>query len=230
MIEIAAKPREALGKKAKQVRATGEIPAVLYGYKVEATPLRVDARAFEKVLAEAGESTLLSLHVENGGAHNVLIHDIAHDSLKGNPTHVDFYAVRMDRPIEAAVRLAFEGESEAVKALGGVLIKVLQEVHMRALPKDLPHEIVVDISPLQALEDQVLIKDLSVPAGVEILAEEDQVVALVEPPRTEEEMAALDEVTAPSLEDIEVAGKKEKEEEENAEAEPKVKEVKEQKE
>lgn len=212
MLKLTAKPREALGKKAKHVRKNGEVPAVLYGYGVQSTPLSVDARAFTKAWKEAGESSLVELHVDGAEARNVLIHDVSVDPLHETLLHVDLYAVRMDRALEADVRIEFVGESEAVKAFGGILVRVVHEMRVRALPKDLPHELIADISALKTLEDQITIRDIALPSGVEILAEEDQVVALVERPRTEEEIAALDTEQPASLEDIEIAGKKEKEE------------------
>lgn len=213
MLKLTAKPRQALGKKAKQVRKNGEVPAVLYGYGVESTPLSIDARAFTRTWKEAGESSLIELQVDGAEARNVLIHDVSVDPLREELLHVDLYAVRMDRTLEADVQIEFVGESEAVKAFSGILVRVVHEVRVRALPKDLPHELVADISALKTLEDQITIHDIVLPVGVEIIAEEDQVVALVERPRTEEELAALDTEQPASLEDIELAGKKEKEEE-----------------
>ncbi len=208
-----AKPRHELGKQAKRIRKTGHIPAVLYGYGVESVPIQVEHRAFEKVLKEAGESSLVMLQIEGGKQQNVLIHDVARNVLKGVTEHVDFYAVRMDRPIEASVPLVFTGEAEAVKALGGVLVKVVHELEIRALPKDLPHEIEIDIASLRTFDDQLFVRNVAFPKGVEALAELEQVIALVEPPRTEEELQAMEQPAEVSLEGIEVAGKKEKEEE-----------------
>lgn len=215
MIELQAKQRSILGKKIRSIRSQGETPAILYGGGEKNTPLFVSTKEFQRIFREAGESSIVTLHIEGSGTKNVLIHDVARDPISGKPTHVDFYAVRMDKPIEATVPLVFEGEAEAVKALGGVLVKVLHELKMEVLPKDLPHEIVIDISVLRTFEDQVLVKHITLPTSAHVLVEGDQVVALVEPPRTQEE---LDAESAPiSLDSIEVAGKKEKEEESSEE-------------
>lgn len=218
MVELAAKPRRELGKKAKRVRKTGYIPAVLYGYKVASQPVAVEARAFEKVLRKAGESSLVSLAIEGGETKDVLIHNIGFHPLTGVPEHVDFYAVRMDKPIEADITLEFIGESEAEKALGGILIKVMHEVRVRALPKNLPPELPVDISGLKAFEDRVFARDILLPEGVELLTDQESVVVLVESPRSEAEIEALEQAPGVvNLEGIEVAGKKEKEKEEREE-------------
>ncbi|MEK7173452.1 MAG: 50S ribosomal protein L25 [Patescibacteria group bacterium] len=217
MQQLVAQPRVERGKKAKQVRKTGHIPAVLYGYGVTPTAVQVEARAFEKTWREAGESSLVSLRVEGEGTQTVLIHDVQRDVLRGNPIHADFYAVRMDHPIEANIPLEFTGEADAIKALGGILVKVAHELEIRALPKDLPHVIQVDITPLHTLGDQIFVKDIAVPDGVEVLADGEQVVVLVEAPRTAEELAAIEQPAEVSLESIEIAGKKPKEESDEGE-------------
>lgn len=219
MLELAVKTRHELGKKAKYVRNKGSIPAVLYGYGIEAKPMEVDSRMFEKVWKETGETSLVSLLLEDGSRKTVLIQDVSEDVLRGNPIHVDFYAVRMDHELEADIPLVFVGEAEAVTVLGGVLVKVIHELPIRALPKNLPHEIEVDISPLRTFENQIFVKDISLPEGVELRVEPDQVIALVEAPRSEEELAAMEQPAEVSLENIEVAGKKEKPEEGEEEAE-----------
>lgn len=216
MLELAVKTRQELGKKSKRIRNKGGIPAVLYGYGTEAKPVEVESRAFEKVWKEAGETSLVSVTLDGGAKKTVLIHDVSRDVLRGVPIHIDFYAVRMDRELEADIPLMFEGEAEAVKSLGGILVKVIHELPIRALPADLPREIAVDISALRAFEDQIFVKDIVLPKGVELRIEPDQVIALVEAPRTEEELAALEQPAEVSLEDIEVAGKKEKAEGEEA--------------
>lgn len=217
MMELAVKPRTELGKKVNRLRKAGVIPAVLYGYGIPSVAVQVEARAFENVWKEAGESSLISLVMDDGARQTVLINDVARDVLRGVPIHVDLYAVRMDRPIEANIPLVFVGESEAVKALGGVLVKVAHELAVRALPKDLPHEIPVDLTLLHILGDQIFVKDIALPVGAEALVEPEQVLVLVEAPRTEEELAAMEQPAEVSLENIEVAGKKEKEEKEQEE-------------
>lgn len=216
MAELIARPRAGLGKKAKQVRKTGNIPAILYGYGISPQPVEVEKRAFEKAWKEAGESTLVSLQVgTNAAVQQVLIQEVVQDVLRGYPLHVDFYAVRMDKPIEARVPIKFVGEAEAVKALGGVLIKVLHELEIEALPKDLPHEIEVDISSLRTFEDKISVADIKLSQGVTMLAEQEAAVVLVEAPRSEEELAAMEQPAEVSLDTIEIAGKKEKAEEDS---------------
>ncbi len=174
------------------------MPAVLYGQDVPSTPLSVLMKDFENVLREAGETSLVTLKVVGGKSYNVLIHDVAKDPLTLEPIHADFYAVRMDKPIEAKVPLAFIGESPAVEGEGGILVKVVHELEVRALPKDLPHEIPVDLTLLEKIGNKIHVKDLTLPAGVSAHAPLEEVLALIEPPRVEEEAAAAPPEAAPA--------------------------------
>lgn len=191
MPEISAKQRTDVGKQLYALRKEGILPAVLYGPGLDPMSLSVSARDFEKVLHEAGETSLVALKLENGKAYDVLIHDVAKDPMTLAPIHADFYAVRMDRPIEAKVPLAFAGEAPAVKNEGGILVKVLHELEVKALPTDLPHEIPVDISHLEKIGDKVHVADINLPNGVSTHAPAEEVVALVEPPRSEAELEEL---------------------------------------
>lgn len=191
-MELKAKLRTELGKKTNALRMAGFLPAVVYGEGIESQPISVLSKDFGKVYKAAGESTLITLDV-SGKQYNVLIHDIASDPLKGHPLHADFYAVRMDKAIRTKVSLEFLGESQAVKNEGGILIKVAQELEVEALAQDLPHELRVDLSSLVALGSKVLVRDISLPKGVKVVAGPDDIVVVVEAPRTEEELADLKE-------------------------------------
>ncbi|OGZ34084.1 MAG: hypothetical protein A2Y98_03360 [Candidatus Portnoybacteria bacterium RBG_19FT_COMBO_36_7] len=209
MFEIKATPRQELGRKTNKQRKAGQIPAVIYGHGVKSEPLYVNAKDFIKVYSEAGESSLITLEV-GGKNRNVLIHDVARDPLGEEFLHVDFYQVKMDEKIKAEVPLNFIGESLAVKAEAGVLVKNIKEVEIEALPKDLPHHIDVDISALENFEDHIFVKDINVPGGVKIIADENEIVASVIPPRSEEELAALEEKVEEKVEEVKVVGEEEK--------------------
>lgn len=200
---LEAEKRDLFGKKLKMARKEGKLPAVLYGRKKETTPFFVNLKEFRKIWKKAGESTLIKL-----GNEDVIIQDVAIDPIKNEPIHVDFYAVEMDKPITASIPLVFEGIPPAVKELGGILVKVIHEIEIEALPKDLPRALKVDVSGLAALEDQFLVKNIRLPHGVKILAKNDEVVALIETPKEEIEEPQI------SIADVEVEKKGKKEEEE----------------
>lgn len=185
--------RKETGKALTKLRANGFIPAIRYGHDKTPMNLSVQYIDFSKLYKAAGESTLVELLCAGQKPVNTLIHDVQVDPLSGRFTHIDFYQVNMDEEIETDIALEFIGESPAVKASGGVLIRNLDEVKVKCLPKDLPHSLAIDLARLATFDDQFKVSDIVLPAGVEMLESLDTIVALVEPPRTEAEMAALDE-------------------------------------
>lgn len=181
MLTVKGEIRKTLGKKVKTLREKGVLPAVLYGPGIKnSLPLEIDFKKFEKIFKEAGESSLVSLEIDSK-KYLVLIHEIEKDPLSGDMIHVDFYQPKAGQAIETKVPLVFEGIAPAVKDLGGTLVKNIQEVHIRALPENLPHQIIADISTLRVFEDNILIKDLVLPQGVKILKEPGDIVAKVVP-------------------------------------------------
>lgn len=191
-MELTAKIREKTGKKAKALRRQGIVPAVLYGKGKESACLEIGHREFRRALREAGESTVVKLKIvdENGKEKikNVLIYSVEKDPLTDRFAHVDFYEVRMDEKRTASIPLVFVGEAPATKQ-GGTLVKNKQEIEVKALPKDLPRQIEIDISSLKTLEDRILVSSIKPIEGVEILTPKEEIIALVAPPRKEEEVA-----------------------------------------
>lgn len=195
----------------KVLKKEGKIPAVYYGPKTKSTPISVDILSFEKMLKEAGESSVISL-VHDKEHIDVLIHDVVFDPVMDEPTHADFYAVDKDKKVSVHVPIVFTGEDIAAKS-GGVLVKVLHELEVEGLPKDLPHGITVDVSELTTIGAHISIKDITVPAGVVIKMGLGEAVALLaaQKEEKEEEAAPID------LASIEVEKKGKKEEEETSE-------------
>lgn len=212
-IELSLEKREILGKKVSELRERGIVPGVLYGHDFKSLPVQVDVKNFEKAYKEAGESTLVYVHI-GAQAYPTIIQDVAIDPVDDHIIHVDFYKVRLDEKITAQVPLVFVGESAAVKDLAGILVKNINEIEVEAFPQDLPHEVEVDISQLSGFEDQILIKNLKVSDKVKVQAELDEVVALVQEPISEEELEKqLEEsVAVPEEVEVEVGEKKEDEE------------------
>lgn len=196
-LSLAVSAREKQSTKAIEAeRKAGKIPAVLYSHGQKAEMLWIDYIAFSKVYKVAGHSSVVALE---GAKKNisVIIQETQLHPLSARFSHVDLYQVHMNEALEAQIPLVFSGIAPAVRELGGMLVKTVEEVTVSCLPKDLPHEISVNIETLATFEDNIKIKDIAVPAGVKVLVDTDTVVALVEAPRSEEEMAALDEkVTA----------------------------------
>ncbi len=168
------------------MRAKGFLPAVFYGKKTDSTPITIVKKDFLKVWKEAGESSVVTLD-DNGTKVDALIHDVLLDPVSGEPQHADFYVFDKDKKIEIAIPLEFVGVSSGVKDLGGLLVKVMHEIKIEALPQDLPHQIEVDISSLNTLGSQLHAKDIVLPKGVTLLENPDEVVVLVDTPKEEVE-------------------------------------------
>lgn len=190
MTELTAQLRDGVGKKVKFIRRQGKLPAVLCRKGKESISLEIDSNDFLKVYKETGETGVIQLTVKDGEknekAKNVLIHEIAKDPLTDEIIHADFQEIRMDEKLTATVPLVFVNESPAVKGEGGTLVKNIKEVQVKAFAKDFPRQIEVDISVLKTFDDRIQVKDLSVSAEVKILAQQEETVALVSPPRKEE--------------------------------------------
>lgn len=216
-IVLEAAVRQEKGKQTGNLRKAGLIPAVVYGHGIQNQNVAIEYRAFEKVYQQAGGSSLVDLRVQGHQPVKILIQDVQYDPLTHRYVHADLHQVRMTEKINAEVNLNFIGESKAVKELGGILVKNLTKITIECLPQDLIHEVDVDISALQTLEDDVRVRDLQLPATVAVKEKEDEVVVGVQPPRSEEELKSLEEKVEEQVESVEQVEKKKKEEGETEE-------------
>ncbi|MDP2642167.1 MAG: 50S ribosomal protein L25 [bacterium] len=212
MLTLKAEIRD-IKVKPEVIRKTGQIPAVFYGKKEASTPISIPKVDFLKVWKEAGESSVVTLETSEGKKES-LIQDVDTDPVTGAPRHADFYIFEKGHKVEVELPLEFIGVSPAVKDLGGMFVKVLHELKVEAMPKDLPHNITVDISPLANFGDQITAKDISLPTGVELKENPEEVIALVSAPREEKE----EEAAPIDLSQIEVEKKGKEETEESAPA------------
>lgn len=190
------------------LRKSGKIPAVFYGAGKETTSISISTVEFKKVWREAGESSAVKIGM-TGGDVDVLIHEVQVDPVTDEPIHVDFLAIDMKKKIRVKIALVFEGVSPAVKSGLGNLVKVLHEVEVEALPAELPHSLIVDISKLATLDNNITVGDIKLPAGVVAITNAADVVAsIVAQVEEKEEVAAPVDLTAI---EVEKKGKKEEE-------------------
>jgi len=203
---------------AKKLRAEGRVPAVVYGRQAGPQNLEVSAKEFGDLIHHSvSENLLVDLSVENDARAKrlVLVQEIQHHPLEGDVLHVDFHEVTETEKVTIMVALETSGEAAGVKNAGGVLEHVVFKLKVRALPRDLPEQIVVDVSGLE-LGKSIHLGDIKAPAGVEILGDKHISVISVALPRTEEEeVAATAEGEAASAGDVEMI-KEKKEGEEGA--------------
>ncbi len=195
--------------KLKDIRKQGFIPGIYYGHKEKSTPCVFPLVDFNKVWKEAGESSVVVLETPKGKV-NALIQEVQIDPIRGIPTHVDFYIIEKGHEVEVDIPIEFVGSSEAVKSLGGILIKVLHEVKIKALPENLPHKAVVDISSLAMIDSRIVAGDIVFGKGVTLMTHRDDVVATVAVAKEEK----IEEIAPVDISQIEVEKKGKKEEEE----------------
>ncbi len=181
--KLAASRRDGRGNgPARRVRQAGQVPAVVYGLGVDNEAVAVNAHDLDLILhSPSGVNSVITLNVDGGKDQLVLTRQIQRHAVKGTLTHVDFIRVRADVAINAEVQLSLVGEAEGVRG-GGLLEQLLFSIGVSARPADVPQSIEYDVTGLE-LGQQVHVRDLSVPAGVEITNDPDDLVVQVSVPR-----------------------------------------------
>jgi large subunit ribosomal protein L25 len=188
---LSAKPRTDKGKgAARKLRASGEVPGVIYGHGREPQPLTVNQREFDR-LAERVRitSTVIELALD-GKTARTLIRELQRDPMKRTVLHIDFQELVAGEKIVVSVPLYFVGTAEGVKADGGILEEVMHSVEVRVDPSNIPDHIDVDVTPL-TIGHSLHISDLKLPPGVEVTDDPEQTVVVVSAPRAEEEPAPV---------------------------------------
>jgi large subunit ribosomal protein L25 len=190
-LKLKAAPRTQTRRKgSKALRSAGRIPANIYGKSIAPQNLEIDSEAFIELINSA-HSEIVLVDLEVSGDSNVrlaLVQDVQHHPLSGEVLHVDFHEVKSDEMINIRIPVEATGEADGVKSGGGTLEHVLQKLRVTALPKDLPEQIVVDVSGL-AVGQAIQIGQIQAPAGVTILGDKHLRVFAVAAPTTEVEAA-----------------------------------------
>lgn len=207
MLELFVQKRDILGKKSNGLRLKGLLPAVIYGPGVVSEPVQIKYSDFEKIYKIAGENTLVNIN-----SKPVLIYDVTKNSRTGKFLHIDFYQVQSDKKIKAKITLVFTGESEAVKNLGGILIKNLYEVEVESLPQDLPKELLIDLSSLKNLGDVIKTGSLMLSKGVKMMGNPEEIIVSIGAARVEEEAAEPAVAEKEKIEAVKVEIKEKKKE------------------
>jgi large subunit ribosomal protein L25 len=192
--ELQVAPRTVLGKKVAALRRAGTTPANIYGHHIDSTAVQADTVELTHLMRSMGRNALVSLKVEGESApRTVMVRDVMRNPLNGKMLHIDFYQVNLTEKMKAEVPVVLTGTSEAVVTFGGVLMQMVDVIHVEALPADLPSEYSVDISQITQLEQGIHVRDLRIDeTKVTVLSDPDVVVARVAAPRlaAEEEEAA----------------------------------------
>jgi large subunit ribosomal protein L25 len=205
-----AHAREGTGKGYnRKLRASGRIPAVMYGHGDETRSVSVDAHELERLFAHIHiESTVIDIAVD-GAPVKALVREVQRHAVRDEVLHVDFYLIHAGERVTVEIPLRITGSAPGVR-IGGLLQQSLDALEIRCLPDSIPDTVEVDISTLE-IGDSVHVSDLALPEGVEVLVDGDRTVCSVVPPTVSAE--AAEEAAEPTESEPEVIGRGREEEE-----------------
>jgi len=198
--DLNAQKRTGTGKsEAKRLRAEGHVPCVAYGRKDEPVLLSIGARELRDLIAHHHSHGLLNLKFGDGGSLPVIVKSIQRHPVSHKPQSVDFMRVSLTEEVEATLPIVLTGESAGVRE-GGILVQALHEIHIKALPGDLPESIEVDISGLVLNGPPIHVSEITLPHGVTAVTAGEEGIAVVNPPdrEPEPEVEAVDESEVPA--------------------------------
>ena len=180
-IKLELEPRAVTGKKVKQLRREGIVPAHLYGPGLESRPLQGDEKLLLRALQRAGSANPITLSVRGeAGERLTFAREIQWSPVREQLLHVDFLAVSVNRPVAAQVPVTLSGESPGAQRTGGAVAQVMYQLEVEALPLEIPNEIAIDLSELTDSNAVVRAADIALPAGVTLLTDPEAMVARVD--------------------------------------------------
>ena len=200
-VVLKASKRSVTGKQVGALRRAGKLPAVLYGHKIESTPITLDAHETTLLLSRLTSSSLVTVSLD-GKEYPTLVRERQRHPVKSFLIHLDFQALSLTEKTYASVGIELTGEAPAVKNYDAVIVTGVTELEVEALPQDLPERVVVDISVLAEPGDSIHVRDIHLPGLVEILTNPDEVIVsataakVEEIPVPEEEEAELEAAEA----------------------------------
>ena len=179
-MQLKASTRQLIGKRSRRLYREGKLAAVVYGHNTEPTALVLDKLEFQKVFVKSGRTHLVDLVVDGNRTDKVLVREIQTHPRRLGPIHVDFYQVNLTETIEVEVPVHLTGESAAVKRGDADILQPLHSIRVECLPSDIPEAFEVDLTPLEEIEAELRVSELTVPRGVKLLDDpEDLVVKIV---------------------------------------------------
>jgi large subunit ribosomal protein L25 len=209
IIVLKATKRDVVGKKVGALRRQGKLPAVLYGHRVETTPILLDAYEASQTLSRLTSSSLLTIDLD-GQPFLAQVREKQRDFIKNRLVHVDFQIVSLTEKMRTKVSIELTGTAPAVKDFNAVIHTGLTKLEVECMAEDLPKRIVVDISGLAELGDGVRVRDIVLSDKVKILADLEEIIAIAAASKKEEISAEAPVAEEAVPEEIE-RGKKEKE-------------------
>jgi large subunit ribosomal protein L25 len=192
-VALKATKREVLGKKVGALRRAGKLPAVLYGHRIETTPISLDAHEATLRLSHLTTSSLVMVDLE-GTEYPALVREKQKDYLKNRLLHVDFQVISMTEKVNTKVGIELTGTAPVVKEFSAVIVTVLNELEIECMPQDLPARVVIDISGLTEIGAAIHVRDVVISDQVKILDDPGETIVVAS--ATREEKAVVEEVPA----------------------------------
>ena len=200
--ELAVNPRSLLGKKVKQLRRQGLVPANIYGRDVQSTAIQLPVDELKHVLRTAGRNEIVYLRLDAQDPRPTFIRTVQRNAVNDAILHVDFHQISLKEKVRLEVPLHLAGEAPAVSTYGGTLLHSLDFITVEGLPTDIPSHIEVDVSVLEQMDQSLHVRDLPVPANLNVLTDPELVVAKVAPPAVERaEEVVPEEEAVPAAEE-----------------------------
>jgi len=206
-IALKVTSREILGKKVKHLRRQGITPVHLFGHGIESLALQCNNVELERVLAQAGQTGLISLKLgREKEPRNVVVREFVRDWRRGQLLHVDFYQVKMEEKIKLEVPVVLVGEAPALKSKDNMLEHELEDLTVECLPAKIPGNLEVDISSFTEPGQAIRVKDIVIDKDVTILNDPELVVVKISfrpVEKVEEEVVEVAEEAAEAEEEVE---------------------------
>ena len=191
-LSLTVLPREITGKKVSTLRRDGITPVHLYGSGIDSQSLQADTATIGKVITQAGTNVPVNIVIEGQNSENIcFVREVQFHPVTERLVHVDFIRVDVTKPIRANVPINIEGLAPAVRNLGGTLLQPLQNVTVEALPMDIPIVYTLQADSLVDFDTNLYVRDLEISDTVEIINDDDELVAGVVAPRIEREVSAI---------------------------------------
>jgi len=219
---LKAEKRTITGKKVKNIRLAGKVPAVIYGGQLKSLPISLDKRDTTNTLNKVSGSTILTIDIE-GEEHAALVREIQQDYIKSELLHVDFLAVSLKEKLRTNVSISLVGVAPVLEEYSALIVSGLDQIEVECFPQDLPEVIEVDVSILEELGAAIYMKDIPTIENVEFLSDPEDLIAVASSIKEEveevvEEEELLEEVEEGAEPEVIEHGKKEDEEGDSEEA------------
>jgi large subunit ribosomal protein L25 len=203
-VELKVTPRDVVGKKVSRLRREGVIPANVYGHGLDSVAIQVPKDQLVHVMRTAGRNEIVYLRLDGEEPRPTFLRQVQRNPVTDAILHADFYQISLKEKVRMEVPVSLVGTAPAEQTHGGTLLHSLDRISVEGLPTDIPSVIEVDVSGLEEIDATIHVGELSVPEGIAVLTDPEQVVAKIAPPQVEKVEEVVEEAVegeAPAAEE-----------------------------